>query len=358
MGLSDFLSDSFMITLNAIEKTYKKGNTLVHELKEITLNIEQGEIFGILGRPGAGKSALIRCINLLEQPSRGNVIVDSCDLTILSTEGLRRARRNIGMIFQLPNLMNSRTVFENVALPLELAGMPREHLEKTVRQMLNLSGLADKSEAYPNELSLLQKQKVAIARALANKPKVLLCEEVTAALEPKAKQTLLQWLQEINAQLKLTIVFITHEIEVIKAICHRVAILHQGEMVEEATTLEFFTAPKSEIAKDFIKNATRQDMPIALRNRLRSQPFEDSNPVLRISFVHSSDHEPSISDIIQRFNLAINIIQAHLETILDATVGIMIVEIIGENEDIKNAIYALEDKDLQVEVLGYAPRFI
>ena len=347
-----------MITLNAIEKTYKKGNTLVHTLKEITLNIEQGEIFGILGRPGAGKSALIRCLNLLEQPSRGSVIVDSCDLTILSTEGLRRARRNIGMFFQHPTLMKSRTVFENVALPLELAGTPREYLEKTVRQMLNLSGLADKSESYPNELTLLQKQKVAIARALANKPKVLLCEEITAALEPKAKQTLLQLLRDINEQLKLTIVLITHEIEIIKAICNRVAILHQGRIVEEATTLDFFTSPKSEIAKDFIRVATSQDMPIALRNRLRSQPFEESNPVLRISFVHSSNHEPPIADIIQRFNLAINIIQAHLETILGAIVGIMIVEIIGDNEDIKSAIYALEEKDLQVEVLGYAPRFI
>jgi len=347
-----------MITLNAVEKTYKKGNALVHALKEITLDIEQGEIFGIMGRPGAGKSALIRCINLLEQPSRGSVIVDSCDLTILSTEGLRRARRNIGMIFQQPNLMSSRTVFENIALPLELAGTPRDHLEKTVRQMLNLSNLADKSEAYPHELTLLQKQKVAIARALANKPKVLLCEEVTAALEPKAKQALLQLLRDINEQLKLTIVLITHEIEVVKAICNRVAVLHQGEIVEEATTVEFFSAPKSEIAKDFIRTATRQDMPIALRNRLRSQPFEHSNPILRIAFVHSSNHEPSIADIIQRFNLTINIIQAHLETILDTTVGIVIVETIGDNEDIKSAIYALEEKDLQVEVLGYAPRFI
>ncbi len=346
-----------MITLNAIEKAYKKGNTIVHALKEITLNIEQGEIFGIIGREGAGKSALIRCINLLEPPSRGNVIVDSCDLTILSTEGLRRIRRSIGMIFQHANLMSSRTVFENVALPLELAGTPRDHLEKTVRQMLNLSGLADKSEAYPNELNSLQKQKVAIARALANRPKVLLCEEATASFDAKTKQSLLQLLRDINEQLNLTIVLITHEIEVIKSICNRVAVLHQGEIIEQGTALDFFIRPQSEISKEFIRVATRQDMPIALRNRLRSHPVEHSNPILRISFIHSSHQEPFIADVIQQFNLNINIIQAHLETIQGETVGIMVVEMSGDNEEIKSAIYALENKELQVEVLGYAPRF-
>jgi D-methionine transport system ATP-binding protein len=252
--------------------------------------------------------------------------------------------------------MHSRTVFENVALPLELAGIPRKELEKTVQHVLRLSGLEYQSAAYPNELTLLQKQKVAIARALANKPKVLLCEEITTSLDPKTKQSLLQLLQDINQQLKLAIVVMTHEIDVIKTVCKRVAVLHQGEIVEQATVLDFFMRPQSEIAKEFIRVAARQDIPVALRSRLRAHAFEHSNPVLRIAFVHSSIQEPAIIGVMQGFNLAINIMQAHLEHIGDATLGIMIVELIGDNEELKGAIQTLKAKTLQIEVLGYAPR--
>lgn len=346
----------FMITLNGIEKIYQTGGTVIHAVKGVTLNIAQGEIFGIIGRPGAGKSALIRCINLLEYPNSGAVIVDSCNLTTLSTEELRQARRNIGMIFQHFNLLTSRSVFENVSLPLELVGASKGQIEATVRPILNLTGLADKGDAYPHQLSNGQKQRVAIARALVNQPKVLLCDEATAALDPKTAQSILQLLHDINERLNLTILLITHEMEVIKSVCSRVAVMHQGEIVEQGTVLELFTNPKSEIGKEFVKAATRLEMPNALRRRLRPQPADNSNPIVRISFIGPSAQEPILAYVIQQFGLSINITQAHIETVLEETIGIMVVEIIGKPDEIEKAIQFLEHKGLHIEVLGYAPR--
>jgi len=335
---------------------YKTGNTVVHTLKGITLNIGQGEIFGIIGRSGAGKSALIRCINLLESPSSGAVIVDSCNLTTLTNEGLRQARRNIGMVFQHFNLLTSRTVYENVALPLELAGCNKQQIEAAVRPILSLTDLSDKANLYPNQLNSPQKQKVAIARALVNQPKILLCEEATASLDPKAKQSILQLLSDINTQLNLTILLITHELEVIKSICTRVAVLHEGEIIEESTVLQLFANPQSKPAKEMIKAATRLDMPAALRHRLRANASENCNPILRISFAGSVAQQPLIAYVIQQFNLTVNITQAHLEKIRHDTIGIMIVEIMGDGEETHKAIQFLQHKGLHVEVLGYAPR--
>jgi D-methionine transport system ATP-binding protein len=345
-----------MITLNGLEKIYRTGDAVIHALKGITLNVEQGEIFGIIGRAGAGKSALIRCINLLEYPNSGAVIVDSCNLMTMSTEGLRQARRNIGMIFQHFNLLDSRSVFDNVALPLEITGASKGQIEATVRPLLNMTGLADKGDLYPHQLNGGQKQRVAIARALVHQPKVLLCDEATAGLDAKTAQSILQLLSEINERLNLTILLITHDMEVIKSICSRVAVLHQGEIVEQGTVLELFTNPKSEIGKELVKAATRLEMPTALRRRLRPQPTENCHPILRISFVGPSAQEPLLAYVIQQFGLSINITQAHLETVRNDTIGIMVVEVIGRGEEIEKAIQFLEHKGLHIEVLGYAPR--
>lgn len=345
-----------MITLNGIEKIYRTGNAVIHALKGITLNVEQGEIFGIIGRPGAGKSALIRCINLLESPSSGAVIVDSCNLTTLTTEALRQARRNIGMIFRHFNILDSRNVFGNIALPLELIGTPKDQIEAIVRPLLELTGLADKAEAYPDQLNSNQKQRIAIARALVHQPKVLLCDEATASLDAKSAHSILQLLKEVNEKLNLTILLITHEMEVIKSICNRVAVLHQGEIVEQSTVVELFANPKSEVGKEFVKTATRLEMPLTLRRRLRAQPSEDCTPVLRISFVGPSSQEPLLAYVIHQYRLGINITQAYIETVQDKTIGIMVVEITGESEEIEKATHFLEQKGLHVEVLGYATR--
>jgi D-methionine transport system ATP-binding protein len=343
-----------MITLNGIEKIYHTGNTVVHALKGITLNVEQGEIFGIIGRAGAGKSSLIRCINLLEYPDSGAIIVDSCNLTTLSTKEVRQARRNIGMIFQHFNLLVSRTVFDNIALPLELARVPKSQIESTTRSLLTLTGLADKGHVYPTQLNDGQKQRVAIARALANQPKVLLCDEATAALDTTTAHAILQLLKDINARLNLTILLMTHDIEIIKSICNRVAVLHQGEIVEQGTVLEFFNNPKSEVGKELIKTSTSLEIPATLRHRLSPHPTEKSHPVLRISFVGSSTQETLFAYVIEQFGVSINITQAHLETIQNDTVGIIVAEIMGEAEEMEKAIQFLEHKGLHIEVLGYA----
>ncbi len=345
-----------MISINDLQKIVKKGDTVVHTLKGITLNIEQGQIFGVVGRKGAGKSSLIRSINLLDPPSSGAVTVDSCVLTTLSTEELRRARRNIGMIFQHINLLNSRTVFENIALPLEVSRAPSHTIESLVTPLLALTGLADKAHLYPNDLTMGQKQKVAIARALVLQPKVLLCDEATYGLDHKAKHSVLQLLSEINQKLNLTILLITHEIDVIKAICDRAAVLHQGEIIEEGTVLELFSHPKAEITRDFIRSEARSDLPTVLKNRLQAQPHENLSPIVRITFADPTLEDPYIAEVIQTFSLSINIIQAHLEPIRGGRMGIIIAEMIGDNEDIQQAIQSLSEKDLHIEVLGYAPR--
>jgi len=345
-----------MISLTDIEKVHATENSYDPILKGITLNVAEGEIFGIIGRPGAGKSSLIRCINLLERPSSGAIVIDSCNLMALDTEALRLVRRKIGMIFQHFNLMTSRTVFGNVALPLEISGATKFEIEQKVRPLLLLAGLADKANAYPQDLNAGQKQRVAIARSLVNQPRVLLCEEATAGLDSKTAQGILQLLNEINERLNLTILVMTHQIEVVRTICHRAAILNQGEIVEQGTILELFANPKSEVAKEFIKTAARLDMPASLRRRLRPHPTENTNPILRISFVGQTDQEHLIAYIIQQFDLTVNITQAHLETVRSQNIGIMIAEIMGTNENIEKAIHFLEHKNLHVEVLGYAPR--
>lgn len=347
-----------MITLDGIDVVYKSGNRIVHALKGVTLNIEQGEIFGILGRPGAGKSALIRCMNLLNHPTSGHVVVNECNLTSLSTEALRQARRNIGMIFQHFNLMDTRSVFDNVALPLELLGTPKAEIDRTVRSALELTYLNDKICAYPHQLSSGQKQQVAIARALVQDPKILLCEEATASLDGKTAHFILQLLNEINEQLNITLVMITHELEVIKSICHRVAILHQGEIVEQCTVPELFAHPKSLMGKEFIKTASRLDLPTAIRRSLRAAPSENHNPVFRLSFANSVTQEPLLAYVIQQFGLTINILLAHRETIHGSFIGILLIEMIGDKEAVQKALHFFEHKDIHIEVLGYVPRSV
>jgi D-methionine transport system ATP-binding protein len=262
------------------------------------------------------------------------------------------------MIFKHFNLLNSRTVFDNIALPLELSGASKQQIADRVQSLLATTGLENKSGVYPSQLTNGQKQRVAIARALINQPKVLLCEEATAGLDTKTSHSILQLLSDINESLKLTIVLITHEMEVIKAICNRVAVLHQGEIIEQGTVQQLFTDPKSEMAKEFVKNSARLELPTALRRRLRATPAPHCNPILRLSFVGQVAQEPLIAYIIQQFGLTVNVIQAHLETIQDQTIGIMVIEIRGEETEIKKAMLFLEHKELHIEVLGYAPRTV
>lgn len=273
-----------MIILQNVSKHYLTKAGVLPALENINLEVQAGQIYGIIGQSGAGKSTLIRCVNLLERPTTGRVVVANEELTTLSTTGLRKARRNIGMIFQHFNLLNSRNVYDNVALPLELCGLKPQEIAATVHPLLELTGLSAKKTAYPAELSGGQKQRVAISRALACKPTVLLSDEATSALDPTTTFTILELLKNIRDTLKLTILLITHEMSVIKNCCDRVAILAGGRIIEENEVGEFFAQPKTAIAKDFIVSSLQQALPTIIAEQLVPTLQPNRHPVLRLWF--------------------------------------------------------------------------
>lgn len=342
-----------MINLAQLNKVYQSEAGDIHALKDINLQVQEGEIFGVLGKSGAGKSSLIRCVNLLERPTSGRVEVAGRDLTAMTPRQLVEARRDIGMIFQHFNLLQSATVYDNVALPLQFAGVAKAETAAAVLPLLELVELADKQYNYPHELSGGQKQRVAIARALANKPKVLLCDEATSALDPQTTRCILKLLDNINQQLKLTILLITHEMDVVKQICDKVAILEQGEIVEQATTTDFFIKPKTAYAAALSRAHMNHELPEIIQQQLLASPVPLANPLLRIFFQGERAQEPLISNIIKQFGFEINILQANIELIHKQTLGIMIVEVFNQNDKLPAAIAYLENKGLIVEVLGY-----
>lgn len=241
-----------MIRLEHITKTFQTKETNLHAVNDVSLTIDQGNIFGIIGFSGAGKSTLVRCINLLEVPSKGKVWIRNTNLLELSEEELRKERQKMGMIFQHFNLLAQRTVLDNVTFPLEITGKKKAQAREKARELLKLVGLEDKESSYPAQLSGGQKQRVAIARALATDPDILLCDEATSALDPITTSNILALLKEINEKLGLTIVIITHQMEVVKQICHKVAIMEEGKVVEEGLVSQVFTTPKSEVAKKLL----------------------------------------------------------------------------------------------------------
>ena len=339
-----------MIDVQELTKRFPGGGDV---LSGVNLNIRQGEIFGIIGRSGAGKSTLVRCINLLERPTSGKVFVDGREITALNEAELRQARRGIGMIFQHFNLLSSRTVFDNVAFPLELTGQTRAEIAKTVEPLLELVGLSDKRDNYPSQLSGGQKQRVGIARALASKPSVLLCDEATSALDPETSKSILALLQDINRKLGLTIILITHEMPVIKEICHRVAVLDAGKVVEEGPVFDVFTAPQAEITRSFVRDLVDRELPGTLKERIRQTGPTQGNPVLRIVFTGPNANSPVISEVVRRFAVTLNILLAHVDYIQGSPYGNIVVEAIGKGADLQAAIDHIRSNNLRVEVLGH-----
>jgi len=347
-----------MITLEHISKNYVTSQGSVTALQDISLNVPAGQIYGIIGRSGAGKSTLIRCVNLLETPSTGKVIVDNEDLTALSPTALRAARRKIGMIFQHFNLLSSRTVYQNIALPLELSGQNRHQIAAAINPLLELTGLTEKKNHYPSQLSGGQKQRVAIARALASKPKVLLSDEATSALDPETTAHILELLKNIRDTLNLTILLITHEMSVIKACCDNVAILHHGRMIEENEVGAFFSHPKTDIAKSFILSSLQQNLPAAIAEHVLQEGQPHTHPVLRLRFFGDAATQPIMAQLINQFNLRINILQANVEYIKKHAMGFMTLAIDGEKNNLTAAILHLQKSGIQIEVLGYVPNDI
>lgn len=342
-----------MIKLSSLSKVYGEGKNAFYALKGIELDVPAGQIVGVIGASGAGKSTLIRCVNLLERPTQGRVEVDGVDLTALDAQALTLARRNIGMIFQHFNLLSSRTVFDNVALPLELANWPKEKITARVTELLALVGLSHRAKAYPSQLSGGQKQRVAIARALGPAPKVLLCDEATSALDPQTTQSILMLLKEINQKLGITILLITHEMAVVKNICDVVALIDQGQIIEQGEVGWFFAHAQSPLAREFIRSSLHLEIPAPYRERLQKTQSDDAIPLLRLGFSGNTIDTPAISHASRQFGIDVNILSASIEQIGHSRFGFLLVELLGDTSAQQVTIDYLKQQQIDVEVLGY-----
>ena len=336
-----------MIKLKNLTKIFpaKDESRRITAVDNVSLTVEEGEIYGIIGSSGAGKSTLVRCINLLEKPTSGQVLIDGKDLTALSLREILAERQKIGMIFQHFNLLWSRTVSGNIAFPLEIAGVPKHQISDRVEELLALVGLKDKADAYPSQLSGGQKQRVGIARALANHPKVLLSDEATSALDPETTASILELLKTINRRLGVTIIVITHEMSVIKDICDRVAVIDNGKIVETGTTIELFTEPKTDIAKRFLKSIIKTSLPSGFRERNKS------GLLARLTFIGSTAEEPVLSQLVRRFDVDANVLYGSIDCLKETSFGTLTVELRGDKPSIMEGISFLESSGIRVEVL-------
>ena len=341
-----------MFELRHISKVFGTGEHAVHAVQDVSLTVETGEIFGIIGFSGAGKSTLVRCINLLERPTSGEVLLDGQELTALPPKQLRQTRKKIGMIFQHFNLMPSRTVAGNVAYPLRGSGLSREQIAAKVQSLLELVGIGNKADAFPSQLSGGQKQRVAIARALANDPSVLLCDEATSALDPQTTKAILHLLRDLNAKLGLTIVLITHEMAVVREICHRVAVMEHGRVAEQGEVFNVFVDPRQDITRSFIRTTSNlqkvEELIAADSPVTRLKPGE---LIIRLSYVQRNAAEPLISVVTKLFDVSLNIIFADINIVQDAPIGGTVAIISGERSHITKAIEYFIDKNVGVEVI-------
>ncbi len=344
-----------IIELKNITKTFEQDGKIFDAVKDASVSVEKGEIYGIIGFSGAGKSTLVRTINLLGRPTSGQVIVKGRDFLSLSEKELRQERKKIGMIFQHFNLMKSRNVFENVAFPLKHSGLSKEQISQKVHSLLELVEINDKDKNFPSQLSGGQKQRVAIARALANDPDILLCDEATSALDPTTTKAILKLLKKLNKKLGLTIVIITHQMEVIKEICDKVAVMEHGKIVEQGDVFDIFANPQNEVTKRFIKatsNLTKieelieEDSPVV--------HLEKGEYLVRFSYIQKNVSEPLISATSRIYDVTMNIIFAEIEIVQNAPIGGTIAIISGKKEAIERALEHIREENVGVEVLKNA----
>jgi D-methionine transport system ATP-binding protein len=351
------MPESNMIEIQAVTQRFQSGSGTVDAVRDVNLSIRKGEVFGIIGRSGAGKSTLVRTINLLNRPTSGNIILDGQDMTRLDANGLREARRHIGMIFQHFNLLSSRTVYDNIALPLELAGLSKADISKKVTPLLELVGLTALKDRYPAQISGGQKQRVGIARALANDPKVLLSDEATSALDPETTRSILELLRKINKELGLTIVLITHQMEVIKVICDRVAVMEAGQVIEQGDVLDVFREPKHEVTRALIGDVIAHELPkgvlARLRERLSKTDGNSTDHLFRFAFTGSGVDQPHLSEAVRRFNLDFNILHGQIDEIQGQAFGSLAILANGTADNINNAMHYLRAQGVVVEELNH-----
>ena len=320
-----------MIKVEHISKTFISNDNKVEALKDVSFEVEKGDIYGIIGLSGAGKSTLIRCLNLLEKPSSGKVYIDNEDLQLLSEKELRLKRRKIGMIFQYFNLLMQKNVLENVCFPMEITGIDKKQAKNKALEYLKIVGLEDKAYAYPSQLSGGQKQRVAIARVLASEPEILLCDEATSALDPETTKSILDLIKDINQKYGITVVLITHEMAVIQEICNRCAVLESGCLMEENTVEELFRHPKTNAARRLIFNSSNQ-----IKNM-------SGGKVLRIAFEESNTSEPVIANLILEFKKPVNILESNISNINGKSRGQMMIQLPDDDELSQKMIKYLND---------------
>ena len=338
-----------MIRFEHVSKTFQTKNGPFDALKDVSFEIEKGDIYGVIGYSGAGKSTLIRMVNALETPTSGNVWVEGKDIGTLNQKELRNLRKGIGMIFQQFNLLESKTIYDNVAIALKLNGVSKKEIEKRVTELLDFVELSDKKYSYPGQLSGGQKQRVGIARALANNPSILLCDEATSALDPKTTDSILELLKKINEMLHITIVIITHEMNVIQKICNKVAVMDYGQVVETGSVIQVFSDPRSDIARRFVGNLIRDVIPEPLVESIRRETR--NSRLLRIKLENTDSTEPLLWEINRRFEVETNILYSTINVIQGIVVGIMLVLFTGTDEEIEKAEqYILESKEEYREV--------
>lgn len=341
-----------MIDIQDLSLTYAGPQGPVHALKNINLHIQAGEVFGIIGRSGAGKSSLVRCMNLLNRPGSGKMIVNGRDLLQLSDAQLRQARQEIGMVFQHFNLLSSRTVFDNAALPLELAGVSKAEIAQRITPLLELVGLAHLANRYPAQISGGQKQRVGIARALASNPRVLLSDEATSALDPETTRSILDLLRQVNRELGVTVVLITHQMQVIKQIADRVAVMEAGQVVELGAVLDVFTNPQQAITQSLIDEIVPQELPASVQERVQALslglPAGQSGQLLRLSYAGDSAYQPVLSHLIRELGLDLSILHGQIDDIQGQTFGSLAVFASGPPAQITAAIAYLQRNGVQV----------
>lgn len=343
-----------MIRLEHVTKTFQTKNKEVHAVKDVSLHIKTGEIYGIIGFSGAGKSTLVRCMNLLEKPEHGAVILEGKNLLDCSNKELRQERQKMGMIFQHFNLMRSRTVYENIALPLKHIGWSKEEIDVRVQELLELIDLQERKDSYPSQLSGGQKQRVAIARALANRPKVLLCDEATSALDPQTTQTILDLIKKVNQQMNLTVVIITHEMAVVKEVCDHVAVMENGRLVEEGDIVSVFTHPQQKVTKNFINttnNSRKIDELIAQDHPLVQ--LKENQVLVHLQYQSANTSDPIISTVSRKYNVDINLVFANVEIVHNSPIGQIEAIFTGKEEDVKKALKFFQEDGVKVEVLKH-----
>ncbi|MGM8213132.1 methionine ABC transporter ATP-binding protein [Virgibacillus sp. W0430] len=335
-----------MIVLDNVTKVFPSKSGEVKAVSNVNLKVKKGEIHGVIGYSGAGKSTLIRCVNLLEKPTSGNVYIQGVETTALSADKLRAVRKNIGMIFQGFNLLKTATVFDNIAIPLKLLGFTKEEVHERVEKYLTIVDLADKKSAYPNQLSGGQKQRVAIARALAQEPDILLSDEATSALDPETTDAILDLLLKINEELGITILLITHEMNVIQKICDNVTVLEKGEVIEQGTAVQLFANPKNKTTQRFLNTISQRRLSPSLISQLNLD-----GTVVRLTFIGENTGQPLLAQLTKQFDVQPNILTANIIELKNDIIGNLVIHVTGDQATIEQALQFLRQQNVGIERL-------